>query len=83
MLLNIYSLRKPVFRKDAESVNLKTVTGEITILNNHRPLIAPLAPRAIRILDKQGKEHVIEATGGFVEIRPNPQSGGEVNILVN
>lgn len=83
MLLNIYSLRRPMFRREATSVNLKTVSGEITILENHRPLIAPLAARAIRIIDKQGKEHTIEAAGGFVEVRPSPASGGEVNILVD
>lgn len=83
MLLNIYSLRRPVFRREAKSVNVKTVAGEITILDNHRPLIAPLAGREIRIVDAKDKEEQIESAGGFVEVRPNAQSRGEVNILVD
>lgn len=83
MLLNIYSLRRPVLRRSVKSVNVKTVAGEITILDNHRPLIAPLAAREIRIVDAKEKEERIESAGGFVEVRPSPASGGEVNMLAD
>ena len=79
MLLHIYSLRKPVFQKEVVSVNLKTSDGEITILDNHRPLITPLEKGPIRIIDLKGSEELFEATQGFVEVRPK----GEVSILID
>ncbi|MEK7554961.1 MAG: F0F1 ATP synthase subunit epsilon [Patescibacteria group bacterium] len=78
MIVHIYSLRKPVYEQESRSVNLKTISGEITILDDHRPLIAPLATGNIRVIDTQGKEEVVESKSGFVEVRP----GGEVNILL-
>lgn len=79
MLLRIYSLRRPVLRREAKSVNLKTVSGEITILDNHRALITFLKKGPIRILDEKEKEEKIESEGGFLEVRPK----GEVNILLD
>ncbi len=79
MKIHIYSLRKSVYERETVSVNLKTVSGEITILDNHRPLIAPLVSGPIRVIDVQGKEEMAESKGGFVEVRP----GGEVNILLS
>jgi len=77
MLLNIYSLQKPVLRKEVTAITMKTTNGEITILDNHRPLITPLAEGLIRIKTSEGTEE-IENSGGFVEVRPK----GQVNILV-
>jgi len=79
MIVHIFSLQKAVLRKESQSVNLKTAGGEITILDNHRPLIAPLVKGQIRITDAAGKEEAIEADSGFVEVRPK----GEVNILID
>ncbi len=79
MFLHVYSLQKPVFEKPITSVSLKTSQGEITILDNHRPLITLIEPGLIRIVEKDGKENRIEAQTGFVEVRPK----GEVNILLD
>ena len=79
MKVYIYSLRNPVYQRESVSVNLKTISGELTILDNHRPLIAPLAAGPIRVTDTKGKKEVIEATGGFVEVQPK----GEVKILLS
>ena len=79
MITRIYSLKAPVFEREVTSVNLKTISGELTILDNHRPLIAPLVAGPIRVTDIKGKEEVIEARGGFVEVQPK----GEVKILLS
>jgi len=79
MLLNIYSLRKPVLRKEVQSVNLKTKVGEITILNNHRPLVVPLVKGQIRVVDLKGEETAFPSEGGLVEVRPD----NKVSILLN
>ena len=81
MLLNIYSLQKDGIRRDAKSVSVQTPNGEITILENHEPLITPLTAHAIRVVDASGTEEHFEYAGGFIEVRPFPEKGGEVNIL--
>lgn len=79
MWLSIYSLRKPVLRKEIQSVNLKTRVGELTILDHHRPLIVPVTRGSIKILDTQGEESILEASGGILEVRPE----NRVNILID
>ena len=66
-------------RREVKSVNLKTASGEITVLDNHRPLIAFLGSGPIRIVDEKDKEETLEARSGFLEVRPK----GEVNILLD
>lgn len=79
MQLNIFTLHKPVIRKEAVSVNMKTPLGEITVLDNHIPLVTPIEKGKVRIIEKGGKENLLEAEGGFIEVRP----GSEVNILLD
>ena len=79
MKLHVYSLEKPAFERDAASVNLKTAIGELTILDNHRPLIVPIAKGPLRITEREGAEQVIEANGGLLEVRPE----SEVTILLD
>ncbi len=79
MLLSIYSLRKPVLRREVQSVNLKTAVGELTILNHHRPLIVPLGSGPIKLVDEAGKSDILEAKGGLLEVLPQSR----VNILLN
>jgi len=79
MQLHIYSLKGVLFEGEARSVNLLTELGEITILDNHEPLLTVLKERAVRITDAFGKENFIQASGGFLEVKPN----NEVSILVD
>jgi ATP synthase F1 epsilon subunit len=71
MKLSIYSLKKVLYSGDAELINCKTKSGEITILDHHRPLLSALAPGVIKIVDKNKKEEYITASSGFVEIKNN------------
>lgn len=79
MKLSIYSLKKILFQGEAESVNCKTAVGEITVLNHHRPLISVLAPGVVKIIDKEGKEHYIPVSAGFLEVR----SKSNVRLLID
>ncbi len=78
MVVNVYTLSKPTFFKDAESVNLKTSVGEITILNNHRPYLALLSKGDIKIVGKNGEHDNIYATNGLIEVLP----GSRVNVFL-
>ncbi len=83
MLLNIYSLQKDVIHKDAKSVSVQTPNGEITVLENHEPLITPLVAGNIHVVDASGAEESFSNQKGFIEVRPYPEKGGEVNILID
>ena len=78
MQVSIYSLKKVLFDGDAESVNCQTESGEITILDHHRPLISMLKAGTVKILDKQKKEHYIPVSSGFLEVG----SGNRTKLIV-
>ncbi len=69
MKLSIYSLKKILFQGEAESINCKTASGEITVLEHHRPLISVLKEGVIKIIDKDKKEHYIPVNSGFLEVK--------------
>ena len=75
MHLSIYSLKKTLFDGDAESLNCKTASGEITVLDHHRPLISKLAAGTMKIVDKNKQEHYIPVSSGFLEIKNNIARG--------
>jgi len=70
MKLGIYSLDKILFQGEMKSLNCKTAMGEITVLDNHRPLITMLKKCKMKVVDNKNKEHVIDATSGFLEVQP-------------
>ena len=59
-------------------MNCKTTLGEITILDNHEPLITVLAAGQIKVTDKSGKEHFFQVKSGFLEVKP----GNEARCIV-
>jgi F0F1-type ATP synthase epsilon subunit len=78
MIVSVYTLKKPIFFRTAQSVNLKTAVGEITVLKNHRPYITFLRPGDIKIIDKTGKTDIITVSRGLLEVLP----GSRVNIFL-
>jgi F-type H+-transporting ATPase subunit epsilon len=78
MQLGIYSLEKVLFRGVASSVNCPTESGEITILDHHRPLISILKKGVIKVIDETQKEHYIPIGAGFLEVR----KGSQIKLLV-
>jgi F-type H+-transporting ATPase subunit epsilon len=74
MKLSIYSLRKTLFEGEAKSVNCQTKAGEITVLDNHRPLISVLKQGVIKIIDKNEKEHYVNTTSGFLEVKQDNEA---------
>lgn len=78
MHIGVYSLRKVLYEGSVESVNCKTVNGEITILEHHRPLISILSKGIIKIVDKEKNEHYVRVASGLLEVR----TGDEAKFLV-
>lgn len=79
MKLSVYSLKKVLFEGEAELLNCKTMTGEITVLNNHETFISVLTSGVAKIVDSSKKEHFFQIQSGFLEVK----EGNEVRCLVN
>lgn len=73
MKLQIFSLEGTLYEGTTDQVSLPTTDGEITVLENHIPLITLLKKGVIRTKDKN-----IEIPGGFVEVTEN-----KVVVLAN
>lgn len=71
MRLAIHTIEKTLFDGDIKSLTLPTEAGEITVLENHLPLVTLTRPGLIKIIDKLGKEHIIDfGSFGFLEVKP-------------
>jgi F0F1-type ATP synthase epsilon subunit len=71
MKLSVYSLKNILFQGQALLLNCKTVTGEITILDNHETLITVLSAGVIKVVGEDKKEQFFPITSGFLEVKPN------------
>ena len=60
----------PVLEEDCEMVVCKTKTGELGILPNHIPLVAPLEISAVRLNHENGVKQ-IAVSGGVMEVNQN------------
>jgi F-type H+-transporting ATPase subunit epsilon len=74
MKVGVYSMQKVLFQGDAKSVNCSTVSGDITILDHHEPLISVLQKGTITIIDQNQKEIFIPVDSGFLEIDSESQA---------
>lgn len=68
MKLTIHSLRGTEFEGEAAGFNVKTVDGEITVLDHHLPLISVLDKGAAHIIDREGNRKRIQVQAGFLEM---------------
>jgi len=59
---------KVVYEDEINQVTIPTMSGEITVLPNHIPLVSILQAGELKIVDKDGEHHIAVA-GGFLEVR--------------
>lgn len=79
MNLGIYSIEKTLFSGEAEKVIARTPLGQITVLNDHLPIISEVTGPHLEIIQKNEERVEIKLRSGFIEVRPH----SEVAILVN
>ncbi len=80
--LKIVTPEKLILEEEVESVTIPTKEGEITVLPDHVPLIAPLAGGDIVAMVND--EYVPMAiVGGFLEVKNSENGGTEVAILAD
>jgi F-type H+-transporting ATPase subunit epsilon len=63
----------------ARSVSVPTISGEITILPDHVPLVAPIRAGELRLIGEAGEETLVAISGGFIVIQP----GDRLEILAD
>lgn len=73
MKIAIYSITATLFEGEAEKLIARTPQGEITVLDNHIPLVTPLMGPAINIIDEEGRTTNILLTGGVLDVRPESE----------
>ncbi len=79
MKLSIISLRGIEFDGEVSSLNLKTTSGEITVLDNHRPLLTSLISGQAIIIKENGEKLSFNISSGFFEVG----KGNQATILMN
>lgn len=84
MKLSIHSLNQTLFDGNIRQLTAKTAVGELTILDNHIPLMVSLVSGLLQIktIDKGGvheKSTTFQIHGGFLEVKPR----GEVVVLAD
>ena len=70
MRVEIFSLKKIEFQGQAQGLNVKTTSGEITLLDHHVPLITLLARGPATLILPHGERRTIPIAGGFLEMGP-------------
>jgi F0F1-type ATP synthase epsilon subunit len=78
MTVNIYSLKKVLFHGEASAVNCTTAAGNITVLDNHRPLISVLPAGVLKVTNTAQKDHYFTIMSGFLEV----QKANTMRLLV-
>ena len=80
--LKIVTPEKLILEESVQSVTIPTKEGEITILADHVPLIAPLASGDI-VAIVNGEHVPVAVVGGFVEVKNGDEGQTEVAILAD
>ena len=57
-------------RAKIRQVSIPTASGEITVLPDHLPLVAPIQAGELRLVDEKGEETLLAVSGGFVTVHP-------------
>ena len=68
--LEIITPTREFLETQAVSLTFNSTDGEITVLKNHIPMVAPLSIGELHIRDENGL-HVAFHSEGFVEVRPD------------
>lgn len=66
-------MQNTFFEGEAEKLIARTPLGEITVLENHLPLISILTGPYIKLFDKNKESVKINIASGFLEVRPESE----------
>ncbi len=78
MRAHIISLQGVEFEGEIVSLNAKTTSGEITVLDHHLPLITVLSKGKAVLTKRDGTKQLFEIQSGFLEV----EKGNKLSALV-
>lgn len=78
MKVRIIAPDKIIYKGEAVSLNVPGESGELTVLDLHRPLLTSLKAGQIRLKDNQNQDHCFDIDSGILEVRKK-----RVNILLS
>jgi F-type H+-transporting ATPase subunit epsilon len=70
MKLTILSLKGIQYDGEAAGLNVKTTSGDITVLDHHRPLVTVLTKGEAKIIKPDGGRESVAINSGFLEMGP-------------
>jgi F0F1-type ATP synthase epsilon subunit len=73
MKIAVYSITETLFEGEADELIAQTATGQITVLNEHIPLITTLTGPTLSIIRKDEKPLEIPLEKGILEVRPQSE----------
>jgi F-type H+-transporting ATPase subunit epsilon len=76
MQVTIARVHENLFSGEAVSLSARTTDGDVTILPNHEPYVANLAPGVVTVRTKEGPTN-FEIDGGILEV-----SGNQATVLL-
>ena len=69
--VDIVSAEGEIHSGTASMVFAPAKMGEVGIAPRHAPMLSPLNPGEVRVLDEDGKEESFYITGGMLEVQPH------------
>lgn len=79
MKLTILSLKGIQYDGEAAGLNVKTTSGEITVLDHHRPLVTVLAAGEAKIVKPDGGREKLAINSGFLAMGPK----NDLRVLIS
>lgn len=73
MKIAVYSISETLFEGNADELIAHTPAGQITVLNEHIPLITTLTGPMLSIVRKNETPLHISLGGGTLEVRPQSE----------
>ncbi|TEW53211.1 F0F1 ATP synthase subunit epsilon [Psychromonas sp. RZ22] len=76
--LDVVSAETSLFSGDVLHLTVSGQEGDLGIMPGHTPLLTPIKPGMVQLLNANGGEEVIYISGGFLEVQP-----GGVTVLAD
>jgi len=71
MKIEIITPDKKVYEGDIKSVRVPGKKGSFQVLKDHAPIISTLESGLVVMVDLDGKETILEISGGVIEVKTN------------
>ena len=71
MKIEIITPDKKVYEGDIKSVRVPGKKGSFQVLKDHAPIISTLESGMVIMVDLDGKETILEISGGVIEVKTN------------